>query len=58
MKELQITRYLRSSKIIASLDFFFLLVSSFFELFYIWARGLCFHPCPGLSRSPTYEHMR
>ena len=46
---MQITSYLRSSKIIASL--------SFFELF-IWTRGLCFHSCPTLSSSPTYEHMR
>ena len=61
LKELQITPYLRSSKIMALLlllyagSFFVLL--SFFELF-IWARGLCFHPCPRLSGSPTCERMR
>ena len=34
-----------------------MLLLSFFELF-IWTRGLCFHSCPTLSSSPTYEHMR
>ena len=55
------TPYLRSSKIITSLlisssSYWIFLLLSFFELF-IWARGLCFHPCPWLSSSPTYEHM-
>ena len=59
MKELQITRYLRSSKIIASL----LLLTGIILLrtpLYLGTRLMlsCFHPCPGLSSSPTFEHMR